>query len=84
MGRNAKTPYPRTATVKFRISPEHEVLVKQVRDIFPNLSQADVFIYALEEYAARHCKGRIKSIPCSQVKKNNGKTGKEIIIGKNY
>lgn len=39
--------YPRTETIKFRISKEHLDLLERIRAVL-NKSQADVFIQALE------------------------------------
>ena len=40
--------YPRTETIKFRISKEHLNLLNKIASVL-NKSQADVFIHALEK-----------------------------------
>lgn len=86
MGRNAKTIYPRTEMIKVRSSKEHKQLLAEMQAELPGqASGADVVSWALEDYARKHCSRKIKFIPHTQVKvKDKGKTGREIIIGKNY
>lgn len=87
MGRNAKTEFPRTEIIKVRSSAEHIALLGNIQKSLTEFqaSEADVISWALEEFAQRNCK-QIKFIPKTKpkIKAALSKTGREIIMGKNY
>lgn len=83
MGRNLKSKYPRNVTCKFRTSQEHLDLLANVIETIPmKVSAADVLVWALEEFASKHFKNKIKFIPHTQPKWKAKQRGKTIIIGK--
>lgn len=84
MGRNAKTEYPRTEVIKVRASREHLDLLGDIQLASPGEpSGADVVSWALEEYARKHCKSKIKFIPDTRRKMITiEKRGRTITIGK--
>lgn len=86
MGRNTKTKYGRTGTIKVRSSVEHIKLLTDIRWSFESYkpSEADIISWALEEYAIKHCKNKIKFIPNTRIDLKKKMHGKTIEIGKHY
>lgn len=86
MGRKTKTRYGRTEAIKVRSSAEHIELLAQIRQVIlpVKASAADIISWALEEFAMKHCKGKIKFIPDTRTNLKSKTHGKEIQIGKNY
>ncbi len=85
MGRNTKTQYPRTGILKVRASQEHLALLGAIQKAMNGLeaSEADIVSWALEDFAQKHCRGKVKPFPGTMPKhKAAGQRGKTIIIGK--
>jgi hypothetical protein len=83
MGRNAKTEYPRTEVIKVRSSAEHIALLGNIQGALVNFqaSEADIISWALEEFASRNFKSKIKFIPRTHPKWKTKQRGKTIVMG---